>query len=126
MAIRASGNEQVQLLRHFLVVERAELMEQDVRLTMIGRREGLPRDVLHQLDRTREETADNAGLNLCLAINYGGRTELADAARQVARHAGKIRMAVTVSCSRAYAPSDDEAHHVPARARVLTDRPRRR
>ena len=36
----------MRLLRHFLVVERAELMEQNVRLTMIGRREGLPADVL--------------------------------------------------------------------------------
>ena len=36
----------MRLLRHFLVVERDELMEQNVRLTMIGRREGLPADVL--------------------------------------------------------------------------------
>ena len=36
----------MRLLRHFLVVERGELMEQNVRLTMIGRREGLPPDVL--------------------------------------------------------------------------------
>ena len=74
----------MRLLRHFLVVERAELMEQDVRLTMIGRREGLPADVLGELDRTAAETAENRGMNLCLAINYGGRTELADAARRLA------------------------------------------
>ena len=36
----------MRLLRHFLVIERKELMEQNVRLTMIGRREGLPADVL--------------------------------------------------------------------------------
>ena len=36
----------MRLLRHFLVVEREELMEQNVRVTMIGRREGLPPDVL--------------------------------------------------------------------------------
>ena len=74
----------LRLLRHFLVVERAELMEQNVRLTMIGRREGLPADVLEEFDRTAEETADNTGMTLCLAINYGGRTEIADAARRLA------------------------------------------
>src|ERR1700733_9034026 len=47
----------MRLLRHFLVVERAELLEQNVRLTMIGRRAGLPEDVLRELDRTMETTA---------------------------------------------------------------------
>src|SRR5207302_4864256 len=74
----------LRLLRHFLVVERAELMEQEVRLTMIGRRAGLPADVLRELDRTIDQTATNAGMTLCLAVNYGGRTEIADAARRLA------------------------------------------
>src|SRR5438445_117212 len=63
----------MRLLRHFLVVERAELMEQNVRLAMIGRREGLPADVLDELDRTIRATAENTGMTLCLAVNYGGR-----------------------------------------------------
>ena len=75
----------MRLLRHFLVAERAELMEQNVRLVMIGRREGLPPEVLDQLDRTAAETAGNTGMVLCLAINYGGRSEIADAARRLAR-----------------------------------------
>jgi undecaprenyl diphosphate synthase len=74
----------MRLLKHFLVVERAELKEQNVRLTMIGRREGLPEDVLRALDRTMRETAAHSGMTLCLAINYGGRTEIVDAARQLA------------------------------------------
>jgi undecaprenyl diphosphate synthase len=74
----------MRLLRHFLVVERDELMEQNVRLTMIGRREGLPVDVLQELDRTAGLTAANAGMTLCLAVNYGGRTEIADAAHRLA------------------------------------------
>src|SRR4051812_39849901 len=82
----------MRLLRHFLMVERAELMEQGVRLAMIGRREGLPPDVLGELDRTMQQTAENAGMTLCLAINYGGRTEIADAARRLAAdaRAGRI------------------------------------
>ncbi len=74
----------MRLLRHFVVVEREELMDQKVRLTMIGRREGLPEDVLRELDRTVAMTAENTGMVLCLAVNYGGRTEIADAARRLA------------------------------------------
>jgi undecaprenyl diphosphate synthase len=74
----------MRLLRHFLVAERAELMEQNVRLTMIGRRDGLPAEVLDELDRTAEQTSKNTGMTLALAINYGGRTEIADAARRLA------------------------------------------
>ena len=48
----------MRLLRHFLKVERAELMEQNVRLTMIGRREGLPDDVLA---RVRSDRAGDVG-----------------------------------------------------------------
>ena len=75
----------LRLLRHFLVVERAELMDQNVRLSMIGRREGLPPEVLAEFDRTVNETAKNTGMVLCLAVNYGGRSEIADAAKQIAR-----------------------------------------
>ena len=75
----------LRLFRRFLVAERNLLMEQNVRLTMIGRREGLPGDVLRELDQTARLTADNTGMVLCLAVNYGGRTEIADAARRLAR-----------------------------------------
>jgi undecaprenyl diphosphate synthase len=74
----------LRLLRHFLKIERRELMEQNVRLRMIGRRDGLPPEVLRELDRTARMTADNTGMVLCLAVNYGGRTEIADAARRLA------------------------------------------
>jgi undecaprenyl diphosphate synthase len=74
----------MRLLRHFLIVERPELQEQNIRLTMIGRREGLPADVLAEFDCTMQLTAQNTGMTLCLAVNYGGRTELADAARRLA------------------------------------------
>jgi undecaprenyl diphosphate synthase len=64
--------------------ERRELMDQNVRLTMIGGRDGLPANVLGELDRTMAMTAGNTGLTLCLAINYGGRTEIVEAARRMA------------------------------------------
>jgi undecaprenyl diphosphate synthase len=82
----------MRLLRHFLLVERGELMEQNVRLTMIGRRDGLPADVLAEYERTAAQTAGNDGMTLCLAVNYGGRTEISDAARRLAAdvRAGRV------------------------------------
>jgi undecaprenyl diphosphate synthase len=74
----------LKLLKHFLVVERAELMDQNVKLSMIGRREELPPEVLREFDRTVVQTEGNTGMTLCLAVNYGGRTEIADAARKIA------------------------------------------
>src|SRR5690606_32952926 len=50
----------------------------------IGRREGLPQPVLEQIDACAEETADCTGLTLCLALNYGARTEMTDAVRLMA------------------------------------------
>ncbi|HEV3165947.1 MAG TPA: isoprenyl transferase [Isosphaeraceae bacterium] len=82
----------MRLLRHFVIVERSELTEQNIRLTMIGGRDGLPADVLRELDRTMDLTADHTGMTLCLAINYGGRTEIADAAKRLAQEvkAGRL------------------------------------
>ena len=51
---------------------------------MIGRRDGLPLDVLREFERTAERTASNDGMVLCLAVNYGGRSEIGDAARRLA------------------------------------------
>jgi undecaprenyl diphosphate synthase len=77
----------MRLLRHFLIVERRELMDENVRVTMIGGREGLPAEVLDELDRTVDMTQKNTGMVLCLAVNYGGRTEIAEAVRAIARAA---------------------------------------
>jgi undecaprenyl diphosphate synthase len=73
------------LLRKYLIVERAEIMEQNIRFTTIGRREGLPDQVLREIDENVRVSRDNTGMVLCLAINYGGRTELVDAVRSLAR-----------------------------------------
>lgn len=75
----------MRLLRRFLVRERPTLMENDVRLTAIGRLDDLPRPARAELDRSLAMTANNGGLNLCLALSYGGRAEIVDAARRLAR-----------------------------------------
>jgi undecaprenyl diphosphate synthase len=75
------------LLHKYLIDERAEIMEQNIRFTMIGRREGLPSWVMAELAENERVSAANTGMLLCLAINYGGRTELVDAVRRLARQA---------------------------------------
>ena len=77
----------MRLYLEYLVKERAELIENDVRFIQIGRREGLPRSVLEEVDHTVQATRDCTGLTLVLAVNYGSRGELTDAIRLIA---GKV------------------------------------
>ena len=72
------------LLKQFLIKETKTLLEQNMRLTVIGRREGLPDDVLEEMDKSIEKSRDGTGLHLCLAINYGSRQEILDAVREIA------------------------------------------
>jgi undecaprenyl diphosphate synthase len=73
------------LLEQYLIEERAEIMEQNIRFSVIGRREGLADSVLREIDESVRVSQDNTGMGLALAINYGGRTELVDAVRSLAR-----------------------------------------
>ncbi len=69
----------------YLIAERDELHGNNIRFVQIGRREGLPQQVLNELDQTVELTKDNTGLTLALALNYGSRMEITDAVRDIAR-----------------------------------------
>ncbi|MFO0904607.1 MAG: isoprenyl transferase [Pirellulales bacterium] len=72
------------LLEQYMIEERQTIMRQNVRVSMIGRREGIPDEVLREIDKTIHLSAANTGTRLCLAINYGGRGEIVDAVRQMA------------------------------------------
>jgi undecaprenyl diphosphate synthase len=65
--------------------ETAELNDNNVRLNAIGRTDELPSRVQRALSDALAATADNDGLLLNLALNYGGRSELVDACRALAR-----------------------------------------
>jgi undecaprenyl diphosphate synthase len=84
---RAEVSTLMRLLRRYLVEERGELMDNDIRLAAIGRIAGLPQRVQDALEETRRLTERNRGMTLCLALNYGGQTEIADAARSLAADA---------------------------------------
>jgi undecaprenyl diphosphate synthase len=72
------------LLKEFLIDERTEILEQNIRFTTIGRRDPLPDDVLAEIDTNVELSKNNQGMTLCLAINYGSRMEITDAVQQIA------------------------------------------
>ncbi len=72
------------LLQQYLVEERQLIMDQRLRLRVIGRRDRLPASVLAEMDRTLEMSAGNSGTQLVLAIDYGSRDELVQATRQIA------------------------------------------
>lgn len=61
--------------------------EQGVRLHAIGRLGDLPENCRAELTRSIEQTSSNTDLNLVLALSYGAREEIVDAARQLAREA---------------------------------------
>lgn len=71
------------LAKDYLVDELPKLQQNGVRLQLMGRRGGLPESVLSALDTAIDETQDNSRLIFNLALNYGGRTEITDAARTI-------------------------------------------
>jgi len=75
------------LLKQYLVDERPEIMEQNIRFRVIGRRRELSPDVLAEIDETERLSAGNTGLTLALAVNYGSRAEIVDAVRSIAERA---------------------------------------
>jgi undecaprenyl diphosphate synthase len=89
---RRSEEEVSALMRLIEFVARKEIHElhrKNVRLKVLGRLEELPRTLRAELDRDMELTRDNTGLNLNLAINYGGRAEIVDAAKRLAERCSR-------------------------------------
>ncbi|HHT9131093.1 MAG TPA: isoprenyl transferase [Candidatus Tripitaka californicus] len=83
----------MRLLRRYLIRELKTIMNNNIRFTVIGRIEGLPEDVQKEIATEIELSKNNTGMILCLALNYGGRTEIVDAARRLAQKVqeGKLR-----------------------------------
>lgn len=73
------------LLREYLLKERAEILENGIRLTAVGDLDRLPAYVRDPLDELRAVSATNAGMILTLALSYGGREEIVGAARRLAQ-----------------------------------------
>ena len=73
------------LLERAIHEELPELMARNARLRVLGRPNGVPAGIRRGLDHVVRETRNNTGLNILMAFNYGGRDELIDAFRALAR-----------------------------------------
>jgi undecaprenyl diphosphate synthase len=75
------------LLQEHLKSELPVMLQNGIRFRRIGRREGMPAEVLALLDETERATAHGTGMTLSLALNYGARAEIVDAVRAIAAKA---------------------------------------
>ena len=84
----------MELLRDYLLSERDEILQNDIRLTTVGTKERLPQFVREPLDALIADSAHHRGMTLCLALSYGGREAIVEAARSVATKVakGEIRL----------------------------------
>jgi undecaprenyl diphosphate synthase len=80
------------LLEQYLIEERTTLLDENIRLTVIGSRDGIPDFVLREMQKTIDMTSSNTGMTLCLAVNYGSRAEITNCVRRIAAevHSGQI------------------------------------
>ena len=71
------------LFREYLKKERGNLIKNDIRFSVIGRRRGIAEDILAEVDEITALTKNNNGLHLCLAVNYGSHGEIVDAVKRI-------------------------------------------
>jgi undecaprenyl diphosphate synthase len=74
----------MQMYIEYLQKERATMMENNIRFRQIGRLDNLPDPVMDEVNVTLEQTRNNDGLTLVLALNYGSRAEIVDGVRAIA------------------------------------------
>ncbi|PYS76422.1 MAG: isoprenyl transferase, partial [Acidobacteria bacterium] len=75
----------MRMLKRYLRLELEEINRQDIRFQPIGRTDALQESVRRELQRAIERTERNTGMVLSVALNYGGRAEIVDAARAAVR-----------------------------------------
>jgi undecaprenyl diphosphate synthase len=87
----------MQLLREYLRTEMPLIQRNNIRMRFLGRSQELPAGVQQDMRNAEEKTAGNGGMVLCLALNYGGRAEIVDAANAMLaeRFAEGSRAAIT-------------------------------
>jgi undecaprenyl diphosphate synthase len=79
---RTEINTLMTLLKRYLRLELGTLLKNNIRFRVIGRKDELSPDVQHELDMAIAQTAGNGGMQFNIALNYGGRAEIVDAARR--------------------------------------------
>ncbi|MEA2060230.1 MAG: isoprenyl transferase [Thermodesulfobacteriota bacterium] len=90
----------MRLLKKFSISERAEFIEKNIRLDVIGQKERLPEDVRTELDITMDKTRHNTRLAVNLALSYGGREEITRAAVLLAKDIASGRLMPEKICEK--------------------------
>lgn len=72
------------LLREYLKSDLKEIQENGVRITFIGERQMLDADIVAEMQKLEDETRQNQKMTLCIAISYGSRLEIVNAAKKIA------------------------------------------
>lgn len=80
-------NDLMTLMKRFIQRDCAELHRSNVRLTVIGSRQGVDSELMRMIEEAERLTIDNTGLTLVIAFNYGGRQEIVAAAQCLAARA---------------------------------------
>ena len=75
------------LLKHYLRLELGSLIDNNLRFLVIGRPDDLEPEIQSELDAAMRRTAGNTGMRFNIALNYGGRAEIVEAARRAIREA---------------------------------------
>ena len=85
----------MELFHRYLVTETKRLMKRDIKVVALGNLERLPPPVRRALDSMIAATAGNSSMTVALALSYGGRQDLVDAAKRIAQEAaaGKLNPA---------------------------------
>ncbi len=73
------------LLKHYLRAELKSLLRNNIRFRVIGQPERLSRDIRDELSAAEARTAGNTGMQFNIALSYGGRAEIVEAARRAMR-----------------------------------------
>jgi undecaprenyl diphosphate synthase len=79
---RTEVNTLMMLLKRYIRLELSTLLKNNIQFRVIGRSEDLAPDVRHELEIGIRQTANNTGMQFNIALNYGGRAEIVDAARR--------------------------------------------
>ena len=76
----------MRLLDKYLIREEPEIMGNNIRFATIGRTNDFPKKTQGLIEQLRSKSCSNTGLTLCLALNYGSRSEIVDAVKKVCAH----------------------------------------
>ena len=79
-------SELMKLLRYYLKSETADMHKNNIRLRVIGERARFDSDIITMIENAERLTADNDKLHLTIALNYGGRQDLLQAATKISNH----------------------------------------